>query len=145
MTENSLSRSKTVKVPMSGNAPVSVNTRSKGSTRYPVSIKSTSHSSVPMCGICLEPDCEQLLYRYSCHGEHPRGARSWTLRCKNVAPFDWFHTFPARSPPSLARFVRAKSVLSVPALRKWAKRPATPDAMSLFCDSLGSPSSAPLI
>jgi len=52
---------------MSGNTLVSVNTRSKRLTRYPVSIKSTSHSSVPMYGICLEADCEQLMYRYYCH------------------------------------------------------------------------------
>ena len=104
---------------MSGNAPVSVYTRSKGLTRYPVYIKSTSHSRVPMCGMGLEPDCEQLLYRYFCHSGHPRAREAEHCDVKILPHLTNFTPSP-RAPhqPTAARFVRANSRLSVTALRK---------------------------
>ena len=98
---------------MSGNAPVSVNIpRSKDFKRYPASIKGATRASVPMCGIGLEPDCEQLLFRYFCHSEHPRGAGGWGLRCKNIDPFDSVFT---------SQWL-ASSALWVPAMTKVPKQ-----------------------
>ena len=69
---------------MSRNTPISVNTRSKHLTRYLVSIESPRRSGVPFGGMGGKPHCEQLLFWYFRHSEHPPGARGRTLRYKNT-------------------------------------------------------------
>ena len=72
---------------MSGNAPICIYTRLKNLTRYPVSIISTSRSSVGFGGMGWEPHCEQLLIWYFWRGEHPLGGRSpgnEVLKCSPI-------------------------------------------------------------
>jgi len=62
---------KNVKISKSGNARVSVYTRSEDLTWYPVSIKIINRSTGVFGGMGWGPHCEQLSFRYLCRGVHP--------------------------------------------------------------------------